>query len=35
MAETKKLVLMMTCGMSDERSSVALRVANGGIDAGL
>jgi len=35
MAETKKLVVMITCGMSDERSSVALSVANGGIDAGL
>jgi predicted peroxiredoxin len=35
MAETKKLVVMITSGMDDERSSVAFSVANGGITAGL
>jgi predicted peroxiredoxin len=35
MAEKKKLVVMMTCGLDDERSSVAWSVANGGINSGL
>jgi len=35
MAEKKKLVVMITCGMDDERSSVAWSVANGGVGAGL
>lgn len=35
MEERKKLVVMITCGMNDERSSVAWSVANGGINSGL
>ena len=35
MAEKKKLVVVMTCGLDDERSSVAWSVANGGIQSGL
>ena len=35
MAEKKKLVILVACGMEDERSSVAWSVANGGITAGL
>ena len=35
MSETKKLVVMITTGLDDERSSVAFSVANGGITAGL
>jgi len=33
--ETKKLVIVMTRGMDDERSSVAFSVANGGLASGL
>lgn len=35
MAEKKKLVVLITCGLDDERSSVAWSVANGGITSGL
>jgi predicted peroxiredoxin len=35
MAETKKLVVMITRGCDDERSSVAWSVINGGINSGL
>ncbi|UCC74992.1 MAG: DsrE family protein [Gemmatimonadota bacterium] len=35
MAETKKLVVMITRGFDDERSSVAWSVINGGINSGL
>ncbi len=35
MAETKKLVVVITRGFDDERSSVAWSVANGGIASGL
>lgn len=35
MAEKKKLVVLVTCGLDDERSSVAWSVANGGITSGL
>jgi predicted peroxiredoxin len=35
MAEKKKLVVLITCGLEDERSSVAWSVANGGITSGL
>ena len=35
MAETNQLVVMITCGLDDERSSVAWSVANGGIAGGL
>ncbi len=35
MAEKKKLVVLVTCGLEDERSSVAWSVANGGISSGL
>lgn len=35
MAEKKKLVVLITCGLDDERSSVAWSVANGGIASGL
>ena len=31
----KKLVVLITCGMDDERSSVAWSIANGGINSGL
>lgn len=35
MAEKRKLVVLVTCGMEDERSSVAFSVANGGVKSGL
>lgn len=35
MAEKKKLVIVLTRGFDDERSSVAWSIANGGITAGL
>lgn len=35
MAEKKKLVVVITCGLDDERLSVAWSVANGGISTGL
>ena len=35
MAEKKKLVVLITSGLDDERSSVAWSVANGGITSGL
>ena len=35
MAETTKLVIVITRGLDDERSSVAWSVANGGIRSGL
>ncbi len=35
MAEKKKLVVLITRGLDDERSSVAWSVANGGIASGL
>lgn len=35
MAETKKLVVMITRGFDDERSSVAWSVISGGINSGL
>jgi predicted peroxiredoxin len=35
MTEKKKLVILITCGLEDERSSVAWSVANGGITSGL
>lgn len=35
MEDKKKLVVLITCGMNDERSSVAWSVANGGIGSGL
>ena len=34
MSESKKLVVIVTCGFNDERSSVAWSVANGGIASG-
>jgi predicted peroxiredoxin len=34
-AQTTKLVVIVTAGLDDERSSVAFSVANGGITAGL
>lgn len=33
--EAKKLVVVITCGLEDERMSVAWSVANGGISSGL
>jgi predicted peroxiredoxin len=35
MAEKKKLVALITCGLDDERSSVAFSVINGGIKSDL
>ncbi len=35
MSEKKKLVIVVTSGLDDERSSVAWSVANGGIHSGL
>jgi len=35
MAETKKLVILITRGLDDERSSVAWSIANAGIASGL
>ncbi len=35
MEEYKKLVVLITCGLDDERASVAWSVANGGISSGL
>ena len=35
MTESKKLVVLITCGFNDERSSVAWSVANSGINTGL
>ncbi len=35
MAQTTKLVVIVTAGLDDERASVAFSVANGGITAGL
>jgi predicted peroxiredoxin len=34
MAETTKVVVVITSGLDDERSSVAWSVANGGVKAG-
>ncbi len=33
--ETRHLVVVITCGMEDEKSSVAWSVANGGLNSGL
>jgi predicted peroxiredoxin len=35
MADKKKLVVVVTCGLEDEKMSVAWSVANGGISTGL
>jgi len=35
MKEKKKLVIVITRGLDDERSSVAWSIANGGVNAGL
>lgn len=35
MAETKKLVVVITSGLDDEKSSVAWSIANGGVASGL
>jgi predicted peroxiredoxin len=35
MADKKKLVILVACGLEDERMSVAWSVANGGISTGL
>jgi predicted peroxiredoxin len=35
MPDKKKLVVVMTCGLDDEKLSVAWSVANGGISTGL
>jgi predicted peroxiredoxin len=35
MSEKQKLVIVVTSGFSDERSSVAWSVANGGVNSGL
>ena len=35
MDDKKKLVVVMTCGLDDERASVAWSIANGGISSGL
>jgi predicted peroxiredoxin len=35
MSEKQKLVVVITCGFNDERSSVAWSVANSGINTGL
>lgn len=35
MSEKKKLVVLITRGLDDERSSVAWSIANGGINSGL
>ncbi|MCG6863352.1 MAG: DsrE family protein [Chromatiaceae bacterium] len=35
MTESKKLVVLITCGFNDERASVAWSVANSGINTGL
>jgi len=35
MAENKKLVILITRGLDDERSSVAWSIANGGVKSGL
>lgn len=35
MSEKKKLVIVVTAGMDDERSSVAWSIANGGVSNGL
>ncbi len=35
MVEDKKLVIVVTSGLDDERSSVAWSIANGGINSGL
>jgi len=35
MAERKKLVIVITHGLDDERASVAWSIANGGINSGL
>jgi predicted peroxiredoxin len=35
MAGKKKLVVVITCGLDDERMSVAWSIANGGISTGL
>ena len=34
-AEKKKLVIVVTCGLEDEKMSVAWSIANGGIKSGL
>lgn len=33
--ETKKLVILVSCGLDDERATVAWTMANGGITSGL
>jgi len=35
MSEKRKLVIVVTCGLDDERMSVAWSIANGGISGGL
>ena len=35
MSEKKKLVIVIACGLEDEKSSVAWSIANGGISTGL
>lgn len=35
MSENKKLVVVITCGLEDEKMSVAWSIANGGISTGL
>ena len=35
MSDKKKLVVVVTCGLEDEKTSVAWSVANGGISTGL
>jgi len=35
MSEKKKLVVVVTCGLEDEKMSVAWSIANGGISTGL
>ena len=35
MTERKKLVILITSGLGDERSSVAWSIANGGVNSGL
>jgi len=35
MEDKKKLVIVITCGLDDERASVAWSIANGGLSSGL
>lgn len=35
MAETKKIVIVVTCGLEDEKTSVAWSVSNGAVNTGL